>query len=107
MGDKGLLDWNDALLSLFPQLRNAGGLEPLVELLHSDNNEVRRNACWAVLVCGKDEPTTHELCRLGYVSRSINDLFLDIQKWLKNDANDSQISNILGHLLNCNKSTIM
>ncbi|XP_015708816.1 armadillo repeat-containing protein 3 isoform X4 [Coturnix japonica] len=48
------------------ELRNAGGLEPLVELLHSKDREVRRNACWAVMVCASDELTAVELCRLGH-----------------------------------------
>ncbi|XP_031470212.1 armadillo repeat-containing protein 3 isoform X1 [Phasianus colchicus] len=47
------------------ELRNAGGLGPLVELLHSKDKEVRRNACWAVMVCASDELTAVELCRLG------------------------------------------
>ncbi|XP_067417810.1 armadillo repeat-containing protein 3 [Emydura macquarii macquarii] len=47
------------------ELRNASGLEPLVKLLHSKNDEVRRNACWAVMVCATDELTAVELCRLG------------------------------------------
>ncbi|KAK1172066.1 armadillo repeat-containing protein 3 isoform X1 [Acipenser oxyrinchus oxyrinchus] len=47
------------------ELRNVGGLVPLVKLLNSKNDEVRRNACWAVLVCASDEPTAIEMCRLG------------------------------------------
>ncbi|KFP77952.1 Armadillo repeat-containing protein 3 [Acanthisitta chloris] len=47
------------------ELRNAGGLGPLVELLHSKSEEVRRSACWAVMVCASDELTAVELCRLG------------------------------------------
>ncbi|XP_031409902.1 armadillo repeat-containing protein 3 [Meleagris gallopavo] len=47
------------------ELRNAGGLGPLVELLHSKDKEVRRNACWAVMVCASDELTAVELCGLG------------------------------------------
>ncbi|KFV80605.1 Armadillo repeat-containing protein 3 [Struthio camelus australis] len=47
------------------ELRNASGLGPLVKLLHSKNEEVRRNACWAVTVCASDELTAVELCRLG------------------------------------------
>ncbi|MBN3313662.1 ARMC3 protein, partial [Atractosteus spatula] len=47
------------------ELRNAGGLIPLVKLLNSNNTEVRRNACWAALVCANDEPTAVELCKLG------------------------------------------
>nr|XP_048317137.1 armadillo repeat-containing protein 3 isoform X2 [Myodes glareolus] len=47
------------------ELRNCGGLEPLTELLHSKNDEVRRHASWAVMVCAGDELTAVELCRLG------------------------------------------
>ncbi|XP_021507924.1 armadillo repeat-containing protein 3 isoform X1 [Meriones unguiculatus] len=47
------------------QLKNCGGLEPLVELLHSKNDEVRRHASWAVMVCASDELMSVELCRLG------------------------------------------
>lgn len=47
------------------QLRNSGGLEPLVELLRSKNDEVRRHASWAVMVCASDELMATELSRLG------------------------------------------
>ncbi|KAL6088364.1 hypothetical protein STEG23_011374, partial [Scotinomys teguina] len=47
------------------QLRTCGGLEPLVELLYSKNDGVRRHASWAVMVCASDELTAVELCRLG------------------------------------------
>ncbi|XP_064608678.1 LOW QUALITY PROTEIN: armadillo repeat-containing protein 3-like [Liolophura sinensis] len=46
-------------------LREAGGLEPLVALLTSCDDEVRRNSAWAVSVCAVDEPTAAEICRLG------------------------------------------
>nr|XP_046211499.1 armadillo repeat-containing protein 3-like isoform X1 [Oncorhynchus gorbuscha]XP_046211500.1 armadillo repeat-containing protein 3-like isoform X1 [Oncorhynchus gorbuscha] len=46
-------------------LRNAGGLVPLVQLLRSNHKEVRRNACWAISVCANDEPTAVEMCKLG------------------------------------------
>ncbi|KAJ8277011.1 hypothetical protein GJAV_G00070430 [Gymnothorax javanicus] len=46
-------------------LRDAGGLLPLIKLLSSNNAEVRSNACWAVRVCASDEPTAVEMCRLG------------------------------------------
>ncbi|KAK1345562.1 hypothetical protein QTO34_008021 [Cnephaeus nilssonii] len=42
-----------------------GGLEPLIELLRSKNDEVRRHASWAVMVCASDELMASELCRLG------------------------------------------
>lgn len=44
------------------QLRNVGGLSPLVQLLKSINAEVRRNASWAISVCANDEITALELC---------------------------------------------
>uniref|UniRef100_A0A667G187 Armadillo repeat containing 3 n=1 Tax=Lynx canadensis TaxID=61383 RepID=A0A667G187_LYNCA len=47
------------------ELRNSGGLEPLVELLRSKHDEVRRHASWAVTVCANDELTAVELCKLG------------------------------------------
>ncbi len=47
------------------QLRNAGGLSPLVQLLKSINAEVRRNASWAISVCANDEITTLELFNAG------------------------------------------
>ncbi|KAM8967726.1 armadillo repeat-containing protein 3 isoform 2-T2 [Pelodytes ibericus] len=47
------------------EFRNAQGLEPLVKLLRSNHDEVRRNACWAVAVCANDEPTATKLYRLG------------------------------------------
>lgn len=34
-------------------------------LLHSGNDEVRRNAAWALAVCAVDEPTAIEICKLG------------------------------------------
>jgi len=46
-------------------LKNCGGLEPLIELLHSKNDEVRRHASWAIMVCAGDELMAVELCRLG------------------------------------------
>ncbi|XP_066580867.1 armadillo repeat-containing protein 3 isoform X2 [Amia ocellicauda] len=47
------------------EIRNSGGLVPLVKLLNSHHTEVRRNACWAALVCAGDEPTAIEMCKLG------------------------------------------
>ncbi|MCJ8745703.1 hypothetical protein PDJAM_G00133410 [Pangasius djambal] len=47
------------------ELRNAGGLPQLVNLLTSKDTEIRRNACWAVTVCANDEPAATEMCRLG------------------------------------------
>ncbi|KAK3599496.1 hypothetical protein CHS0354_006630 [Potamilus streckersoni] len=45
--------------------RLADGLLPLVDLLRSGNDEVRRNACWALTVCAVDEPTAVEICKLN------------------------------------------
>lgn len=45
--------------------RLADGLTPLVALLRSGNDEVRRNAAWAITVCAVDEPTAIEICKLG------------------------------------------
>ncbi|XP_072544871.1 armadillo repeat-containing protein 3 isoform X2 [Salminus brasiliensis] len=47
------------------ELRDAGGLPPLVNLLKSNDIEICRNACWAVSVCANDEPTATEMCKLG------------------------------------------
>lgn len=45
--------------------RLSDGLTPLVALLRSGNDEVRRNAAWAITVCAVDEPTAIEICKLG------------------------------------------
>ncbi|KAL5011438.1 hypothetical protein ScPMuIL_009989 [Solemya velum] len=47
------------------EFRGAEGLEHLVRLLHSGNEEVRRNASWAIAVCAVDELTSIEICKLG------------------------------------------
>ncbi|XP_075067327.1 armadillo repeat-containing protein 3 [Mixophyes fleayi] len=47
------------------EFRNAGGLVHLVKLLHSNHDEVRRNACWATAVCANDELAAAELYGLG------------------------------------------
>ncbi|XP_049737798.1 armadillo repeat-containing protein 3 isoform X5 [Elephas maximus indicus] len=60
------------------ELKNAGGLEPLVELLHSKNDEVRRHASWAVTVCANDELMATELCRLSPPPLSMEDKSSDI-----------------------------
>ncbi|KAG8443256.1 hypothetical protein GDO86_011890 [Hymenochirus boettgeri] len=46
-------------------LRNVNGLLPLVKLLCSDHNEVRRSACQAIAVCASDNLTAVELYKLG------------------------------------------
>ncbi|XP_052795764.1 armadillo repeat-containing protein 3-like isoform X3 [Mya arenaria] len=45
--------------------RQSDGIAPLIGLLSSGNDEVRRNAAWAVTVCAVDEPTATEICKLG------------------------------------------
>ncbi|XP_052278834.1 armadillo repeat-containing protein 3-like isoform X2 [Dreissena polymorpha] len=45
--------------------RHSDGLPPLIGLLRSGNDEVRRNAAWAITVCAVDEPTAAEICKLG------------------------------------------
>ncbi|KAM9308562.1 armadillo repeat-containing protein 3 [Gastrophryne carolinensis] len=47
------------------EFRHAGGLNHLVKLLSSNCDEVRRNACWAISVCGNEELSADELYRLG------------------------------------------
>ncbi|XP_073485866.1 armadillo repeat-containing protein 3 [Aquarana catesbeiana] len=47
------------------EFRNTAGLTYLVKFLNSDYDEVRRNACWAIAVCGNEELTAAELYRLG------------------------------------------
>ncbi|XP_072269570.1 armadillo repeat-containing protein 3 [Pyxicephalus adspersus] len=47
------------------EFRNAGGLPLLVKLLHSEYDEIRRNACWAITVCANEELTAAELYGLG------------------------------------------
>mgnify|MGYP001796473374 FL=1 len=50
------------------EFRNQGGLEPLVRMLDSADDAVRRNSSWAVSVCAVDEPTAMVVASLGYVS---------------------------------------
>ena len=53
---------------LFVQFRESGGIEYLVKLLSSNNDEVRRSASWAISVCAVDEVTAAEISRHGYVN---------------------------------------
>ena len=39
-----------------------------MELLRTNNDEVRRSASWAVTVCAVDEPTAIEVGKYGYVT---------------------------------------
>ncbi|KAK2168768.1 hypothetical protein LSH36_14g03039 [Paralvinella palmiformis] len=48
--------------------RESGGIEYLVKLLSSNNDEVRRSASWAISVCAVDEVTAAEISRHGYVN---------------------------------------
>lgn len=50
------------------ELRNLGGIEPLVKMLASGDAEVRRNSSWAISVCATDEPTAMVVASLGWVS---------------------------------------
>ncbi|XP_061121346.1 armadillo repeat-containing protein 3-like isoform X1 [Syngnathus typhle] len=60
------------------QLREAEGIEPMVNLLRSSHMEVLRSACMAVSVCARDEPTAMEMCKFGAleilqeISQSVN-----------------------------------
>ena len=54
-----MFNWN--LLCGF-QFRLTDGLSPLIALLRLCNDEVRRNAAWAVTVCAVDDPTAVEIC---------------------------------------------
>lgn len=47
------------------QLQYAGGLQPLVNLLRSNNKEVLQNACIAINVFASDEPTAVQIYQLG------------------------------------------
>ncbi|CAK8674644.1 armadillo repeat-containing protein 3-like isoform X2 [Clavelina lepadiformis] len=57
------------------EMRAHGGLEPLIQLLLSNDNEVRRNASWAVLACSADPPTAAAIAKLGglEILQQIND----------------------------------
>lgn len=49
------------------QFRVQGGLDRLVPLLKSYNEEVRRNASWALNVVIADETAAKTVCALGFV----------------------------------------
>ena len=53
---------------VFLQLRENNGIEPLVKLLNSGTDEVRRSASWAITVAASDESTAIEIGRFGYVN---------------------------------------
>ncbi|XP_053116677.1 armadillo repeat-containing protein 3 isoform X2 [Hemicordylus capensis] len=78
------------------ELRNAGGLEPLVKLLHSKHDEVRRNACWAVMVCASDELTAAEMTKLGALD-ILEEINLSFGR--KNNFSEAALEKILDHNL--------
>ncbi|XP_034562963.1 armadillo repeat-containing protein 3 isoform X2 [Notolabrus celidotus] len=47
------------------QLQTAGGLQPLVNLLHSHHKDVLHNACMVINVCAGDRATSVEMCKFG------------------------------------------
>uniref|UniRef100_A0A674PD73 Armadillo repeat containing 3 n=1 Tax=Takifugu rubripes TaxID=31033 RepID=A0A674PD73_TAKRU len=47
------------------QLQSAGGLQPLVNLLRSNDKEVLQNACIAIKTFASDEPTAAQIYQLG------------------------------------------
>ncbi|KAI0234081.1 Armadillo repeat-containing protein 3 [Lamellibrachia satsuma] len=55
-------------------LREHNGIEPLVKLLNSGTEDVRRSASWAITMAATDEPTAVEIGRYGGL-----DLLLEIQ----------------------------
>ncbi|KAM9712497.1 armadillo repeat-containing protein 3 [Menidia menidia] len=60
------------------KFRTAGGLQPLVTLLHSNDKEVLHNACFAVNVCASHSPSAVDMCQYGAleilqeISQSVN-----------------------------------
>ena len=50
---------------LLLQLRENNGVEPLVKLLNSGTDDVRRSASWALSIAASDEPTAIEIGRYG------------------------------------------
>nr|XP_027784448.1 armadillo repeat-containing protein 3 isoform X1 [Marmota flaviventris] len=77
-------------------LRNCGGLEPLVELLYSKNDEVRRHASWAVMVCASEEPMAVELCRLGAID-ILEEINLSVRR--KNKFSEAAYNKLLNNNL--------
>ncbi|XP_012862241.1 armadillo repeat-containing protein 3 [Echinops telfairi] len=78
------------------ELKNAGGLEPLVHLLYSKNEEVRRHASWAVMVCASDEVVATELCRLG-AADILEEINLSLSR--KNKFSEAAYNKLLNHNL--------
>ena len=44
---------------------SSGGVEPLLKLLHSSNEEVMKNALWLLMICAQSPQVSEEACRLG------------------------------------------
>ena len=63
----GYLACSLCLCFTFIKFRESGGIEHLVKLLSSNNDEVRRSASWAISICAVDEVTAAEISRHGYV----------------------------------------
>lgn len=47
------------------QFREHNGVEPLVNLLYSPSDDVRRSVSWALTLCAIDEPTAMEVSKHG------------------------------------------
>ncbi|KAM4828748.1 armadillo repeat-containing protein 3 [Thomomys bottae] len=77
-------------------LKNSGGLEPLVQLLYSKKDEVRKNASWAVMVCASDEPMSVELCKLGALD-ILEEINLSISR--KNKFSEAAYNKLLNNNL--------
>ena len=50
------------------QMRAREGLPPLIELLNSNDNDVRKYASWALLACSGDAPSAAAISKLGWAS---------------------------------------
>ncbi|KAK9396237.1 ARMC3: Armadillo repeat containing 3, partial [Crotalus adamanteus] len=62
----------------------------------TENDEVRRNACWAVMVCASDELTAAEMTRLGALD-ILDEINLSIGR--KNNFSEAALEKILDHNL--------
>ncbi|XP_047377220.1 armadillo repeat-containing protein 3 isoform X2 [Sciurus carolinensis] len=85
------------------ELKNCGGLEPLVELLYSKNDEVRRHASWAVMVCAGDELMAVEFCRLGALD-ILEEINLSVRR--KNKFSEAAYNKLLNNNLSLKYSQI-
>ena len=50
--------------SFCSQMRSRGGLAPLVQLLQSSDNDVRKYSSWALLACSGDSPSALAISKL-------------------------------------------